>query len=140
MDYISEEKYAQIKQGRVQKGDILYCLRGSLGKHGIVDFEQGLIASSLVIIRCDKEKMIPLYLLSALETDDLERQLREANNGSSQPNLSAASVKKYSIPIPPVELQEQFAAFVRQSDKSKLALLFQTRNSSFAGRIAGFDR
>ena len=119
MDYITEEKFAQMTQGKVQKGDILYCLRGSLGKHGIVDFERGLVASSLVIIRCDRTKILPMFLLIALETDDIERQLQEANNGSSQPNLSAASVKKYRIPVPPIELQKQFAAFVQQTDKSK---------------------
>ena len=122
MDYITEEKFAQMTQGKVQKGDILYCLRGSLGKHGIVDFERGLVASSLVIIRCDRTKILPMFLLIALETDDIERQLQEANNGSSQPNLSAASVKKYRIPVPPIELQEQFAAFVHQTDKSKFAI------------------
>lgn len=131
MDYITEEKFAQMTQGKVQKGDILYCLRGSLGKHGIVDFERGLVASSLVIIRCDRTKILPMFLLIALETDDIERQLQEANNGSSQPNLSAASVKKYRIPVPPIELQKQFAAFVQQTDKSKFALQLTGSNLNF---------
>ena len=64
----------------------------AVGKHGIVDFDDGLIASSLVIIRCNRDKILPLFLLAALETDAIEKQLQEANNGSSQPNLSAASV------------------------------------------------
>ena len=39
-------------------------------------------------------------------------------------NLKLADyLENTQIPIPPVELQEQFAAFVRQSDKSKFALL-----------------
>lgn len=81
MDYVTQEKYDQMTQGKVQKDDILYCLRGSLGKHGIVDFDDGLIASSLVIIRCNRDKILPLFLLAALETDAIEKQLQEANNG-----------------------------------------------------------
>lgn len=121
MDYVTQEKYDQMTQGKVQKDDILYCLRGSLGKHGIVDFDDGLIASSLVIIRCNRDKILPLFLLAALETDAIEKQLQEANNGSSQPNLSAASVKAYRIPLPAIEKQAKFVRFFEQSDKSKFA-------------------
>ena len=123
MDYVTQEKYDQMTQGKVQKDDILYCLRGSLGKHGIVDFDDGLIASSLVIIRCNRDKILPLFLLAALETDAIEKQLQEANNGSSQPNLSAASVKAYRIPLPAIEKQAKFVRFFEQSDKSKFAAL-----------------
>ena len=122
MDYVTQEKYDQMTQGKVQKDDILYCLRGSLGKHGIVDFDDGLIASSLVIIRCNRDKILPLFLLAALETDAIEKQLQEANNGSSQPNLSAASVKAYRIPLPAIEKQSKFVRFFEQSDKSKFEL------------------
>lgn len=119
MEYITEAKYSQIKMGKVQKDDILYCLRGSLGKHGLVDFDAGLIASSLVIIRCDQTRILPEFLLCALESDRVERQLKEANNGSSQPNLSAESVKNYEIPIPSFDEQKVFVDIFRQSDKSK---------------------
>ena len=60
--------------------------------------------------------------------------------GTAQPKLNQEKLNSIPIPSPPLTLQEQFAAFVRQSDKSKLALLFQTRNASFAGRITGFNR
>ncbi len=119
MNYITEEKYNLLSQGKMQEGDILYCLRGSLGKHGLVDFEKGAVASSLVILRCNQEKMLPEFLLYALETPEIELQLKAANNGSSQPNLSAASVKAYDIKLPDIEEQKQFVAFVEQIDKSK---------------------
>ena len=122
MDYITEQKYNQISKGKVKKDDILYCLRGSLGKHGLVDFDEGLIASSLVIIRCDQSRILPEFLLAALESDRIEMQLREANNGTSQPNLSADSVKKYMIPQVPFEEQKQFVEFFKQSDKSKFVV------------------
>ena len=134
MDYVTQEKYDQMTQGKVQKDDILYCLRGSLGKHGIVDFDDGLIASSLVIIRCNRDKILPLFLLAALETDAIEKQLQEANNGSSQPNLSAASVKAYRIPLPAIEKQAKFVRFFEQSDKSKFAAQ-SCSNLNFSGSL-----
>ena len=119
MNYITEEKYTLLSQGKIQKNDILYCLRGSLGKHGLVDFERGAVASSLVILRCNEQKILPLFLLYAIETPEIERQLKAANNGSSQPNLSAASVRAYNIKLPSIDKQAAFAAFVEQTDKSK---------------------
>ena len=122
MNYITEEKFNLLSQGKMQEGDILYCLRGSLGKHGLVDFERGAVASSLVILRCNQEQVLPQFLLYALETPEIELQSKAANNGSSQPNLSAASVKAYDIKLPTIEQQKQFVSFVEQTDKSKLAI------------------
>ena len=66
--------------------------------------------------------MLPGYLLYAIETPDIEKQLRAANNGSSQHNLSAASVKAYDIKLPSIEEQCVFVEFVSQVDKSKVAV------------------
>lgn len=120
MNYITEEKYALLSQGKMRKNDILYCLRGSLGKHGLVDFERGAVASSLVILRCNEQRILPQFLFYAIETPEIEKQLKAANNGSSQPNLSAASVKAYNIKLPSINKQTEFAAFVAEVDKSKL--------------------
>ena len=122
MNYITEEKFNLLSQGKMQEGDILYCLRGSLGKHGLVDFKRGAVASSLVILRCNQERILPEFLLYALETSEIELQLKAANNGSSQPNLSAASVKAYDIKLPAIEQQTEFVAFVEQTDKSKFEI------------------
>ena len=120
MNYITEEKYNKLGSGKIQKDDVLYCLRGSLGKHCIIALERkGAIASSLVILRANKEKILPEYLLNILDTDEIIRQQEQANNGSSQPNLSAGSVKKYKIKLPNIQRQEEFVNIVKQIDKQK---------------------
>ena len=106
MNYISQEKYDKLSSGKFQKGDILYCLRGSLGKKAIVDNDvNGAIASSLVIIRPDIEKVSGEYLMLALDSPSIREQLVKANNGSSQPNLSVASVREYEIELPELHIQ-----------------------------------
>ena len=126
MNYISEETYNKLGSGKIQKDDILYCLRGSLGKHAIIDFDnKGAIASSLVILRADQSKIQPNFLLIQLGMDEIVKQQIQANNGSSQPNLSASSVKKYKIKLPDVESQSKFVNIVKQIDKQK----FEIENS-----------
>ena len=117
MDYITREKYETLSGGKICKGDILYCLRGSLGKSALVDFDEGTVASSLMIIRPNLEVVTSRYLYEALNSPLVIRQMHAADNGSSQPNLSAKSVKAYNIPIPPLALQQEFAEFVAQVDK-----------------------
>ena len=123
MNYISEDTYNNLRSGKIQKDDILYCLRGSLGKCAIIDFsERGAIASSLVILRANKNEINPNFLLIQLGMEEILYQQNQANNGSSQPNLSANSVKKYKILLPPITLQNQFSEIVKQIDKQKFEI------------------
>ena len=49
-------------------------------------------------------------------------KLRNMAKGGNQPNLNVGIIKKFPVLMPPLELQEQFAAFVSQIDKSRLAI------------------
>ena len=128
MNYISEDTYNNLRSGKIQKDDILYCLRGSLGKCAIIDFsERGAIASSLVILRANKNEINPNFLLIQLGMEEILYQQNQANNGSSQPNLSANSVKKYKILLPPITLQNEFSEIVKQIDKQKFESMIQLK-------------
>ena len=48
--------------------------------------------------------------------------LRDMAKGGNQPNLNGNIIKNYPVLYPPIELQNQFATFVKQVDKSKLAI------------------
>jgi type I restriction enzyme S subunit len=106
-NYISEEKYNALGAGKIQCGDILYCLRGSLGKSAIVEIEgNGAISSSLCILRCTKA-IDNRFLFFLLNSDIIKKQQDSAENGSAQPNLSAASVIKYMVPLPSILEQQR---------------------------------
>lgn len=138
MNYISREKFDKLSSGKVNEGDILYCLRGSLGKKALVrNINDGAIASSLVIIRPDRKRVSSEYLLLALESSSIKSQLIKANNGSSQPNLSAKSVSDYSIKLHSIDKQEEIIGKVNKaksiidSRKLQLALLDDLIKSRF---------
>jgi len=62
MDYISTNKYDSMGGAKLQKDDILFCLRGSLGKNAMVSFEKGALASSLCVIRPKEINSFYLFL------------------------------------------------------------------------------
>ncbi len=122
MNFISEDRYSLLRAGKVRENDLLFCLRGSLGKAAIVrNLRQGAIASSLVIVRpCEdvKPEYLLLYLMSTLAIE----QIQLYDNGSAQPNLSAADLGKFVVPIPPVVDQQRIIAEVDR----RLSLLRET--------------
>ena len=114
MNYITINKYNSLGSGKIIKNDILFCLRGSLGKYAIVaEDSMGAIASSLVIIRPfqNADNRFIAYFLSSAK---IKEYIAKNNNGSSQPNLSAKSVASFIIPLPPLSSQ---LAIVSELDK-----------------------
>ena len=110
MDYISEEKYRIMGGVKLRSGDILYCLRGSVGKNAIVDMNQGTVASSLVAIR--SVRILAEYLYYCLNSHIEEVQRYLWDNGTAQPNLSADNLGKYKFCIPPVEEQKAIVKYL----------------------------
>ncbi|MCG9642107.1 restriction endonuclease subunit S [Vibrio sp. Isolate34] len=116
LNYITEDKFNSLNSGKIEKGDILFCLRGSLGKFALVDSDmKGAIASSLVIIRVN-EKINIDYLKHYLGSFLCEREIQLYENGAAQPNLSATDLKTFQIPLPPLEEQKRISAILDKAD------------------------
>lgn len=138
-NFISKQKYDSLRAGKVKQNDILYCLRGSLGKTAIVDFEgDGAISSSLCILRVNEATLVK-YLYYLLNSEVISQQQDSAENGSAQPNLSAASVMQYSVPLPPLAEQQRivdrieylFAKLDETKEKARSVLdSFETRKAA----------
>ncbi len=116
LSYISEEHFHTLNGGKIEKGDVIFCLRGSLGKFAIIDNDMnGAIASSLVIIR--PNKLIELnYLKHYLSSFLCQREIKTYENGAAQPNLSAKDLKSFKIPLPPFEEQKRIASILDKTD------------------------
>ena len=112
MNFITHEKFESLWGGKLRQGDQLYCLRGSLGKHAVFDTEMdAAIASSLVILRPVLADCVPYFSLY-LDSSVAEIMLRRFDNGSAQPNLSSANLRRFEIPLPPLAEQQRIVAKV----------------------------
>ncbi|MBK9220473.1 MAG: restriction endonuclease subunit S [Uliginosibacterium sp.] len=108
MNFISRADFEKLGSGKIDCGDILYCLRGSLGKAAIVDIKEGAIASSLVILRTT-QTISNRYLHYFLVSPQGKELIEEFDNGSAQPNLSATSLAQFRIPLAPLPEQKRIA-------------------------------
>jgi type I restriction enzyme S subunit len=114
MNYISEDRYDLLRGGKIRPNDLLFCLRGSLGKCATVGkTAKGAIASSLVIVRPD-QSIEPAFLLKYFASPLSTAMIRRFDNGTAQPNLSAADLKRFLIPLPPLAEQRRIVEKVDQ--------------------------
>ena len=106
MDYISKERFDLLGNGKIKPNDILFCLRGSLGKFANVgNLSQGAIASSLVILR-PSERLLHEYLMIYLSSRLCAEMITTFKGGAAQPNLGAKDLKSFEIPVPTLALQQ----------------------------------
>ena len=108
----------------LQKGDILFStVRPNLQNIAVNPYyEDNVVASTgFCVLRCTG--CLPEYMWGVILSDDFTRTMCEEASGISYPAVRDSNVLQYQVPNAPMDLQEQFAAFVRQSDKSKFAIL-----------------
>lgn len=104
--HITSDKFNQLNGAKLKINDIVYCLRGTIGKNGLVNSDaNATIASSLVCIR--PVKLRPLFLFQILNSSIEERQRKMVDEGAAQPNISATNLKKFLIPVPNDNEQEK---------------------------------
>jgi type I restriction enzyme S subunit len=131
MDFISEERFNLLAAGKVQLDDLLFCLRGSLGKVAINDkFINGAIASSLAILRVNP-KVLPKYLYYYFLSPLAAAEIKKHDNGTAQPNLSAANLRQFEVPIPSIEQQKLVIDFL-DSELSRTIQANQTFEALFS--------
>ena len=107
---ITREKYDDLGGAKLQLGDIVYCLRGTLGKNAYIDnFDEGTVASSLVAIR--PKNIDGRYLFHVFNSDIEYRQRVVHDEGAAQPNLSAKSVSEFLMPVPDIDEQKKLSSF-----------------------------
>ncbi|MBN6011256.1 restriction endonuclease subunit S [Streptococcus oralis] len=121
--YITEslhnELYSKISPRR---NDILLAKNGTTGIAALVDCDEIFdIYVSLAILRF-YDGNNPTYLLYAINSDFTKWQFESKIKGVGVPNLHLGEIRKTKIPLPPLSLQNEFADFVAQVDKSQLAI------------------
>ena len=123
-NYLSEQEVEEkYKHFLLDVGDYVMASSGvTWGKIAEIYEEHLPLCLNTSIIRLrpyDETVISKKYLFHYIKGDAFRMQIRKLITGSAQPNFGPTHLKKISIIVPPIELQNQFAAFVEQTDKSK---------------------
>ena len=118
--YVSAEKYNELRRFECHPGDILMSCSGTMGELYQLppDSEKGIINQALCKFTLNS-RMLPIAFLAYMKgtIGNLETK------GSGIQNIAAVSyIKAMPINLPPMTVQNEFASFVSQTDKSKMAI------------------
>ena len=123
VDYINEDEYDRIAKRVVpQEGDVLISCSGTVGRCCSVpaDFKFQMVRS-VALIRFNKV-VNPIFAEYMITSNYLQEQINSSKTSSSQANLFQGKIKALKGFLPPIELQNQFADFVKGVGKSKVAV------------------
>lgn len=106
--YITEEKYQSLRGVKLRVNDVVFCLRGSVGKCALnSSVHDGTVASSLAVARplsCD-----PAWLNYVLMSTTTTDQAVSTAIGATSKNLAANVLKQAYVPLPPLDEQRRIA-------------------------------
>lgn len=120
--YITEEKDALLRNGKLCRGDVVLTTRGTIGNLAFYDtsvpYENIRINSGMVILRMNKQVVSEIFFIEQfkMQLDSIKSRIA---SGSAQPQLPISTMNKIEMILPPIELQNQFAAFVERVSQQK---------------------
>lgn len=122
--FISQETYNElIKRTPIEVGDILLSTVGSYGHPAVVKMDKKfLFQRHIAYLKPRRDIIVSDYLYGALLTPDTQKKIEKGVKGIAQKTLNLSEIKKMTIPVPDIDSQRQFATFVQQVDKSKVAV------------------
>ena len=100
--------------------DVLMTRTGNTGM--VITNVAGAFHNNFFLIDFDRTRYNKVFLVEYLNLDLIQAEIKRRAGTSTIPDLNHGEFYAISIYEPPVELQNQFAAFVEQTDKSKLAI------------------
>lgn len=118
---ISEEDYKKISiRSKVDIGDIIMPMIGTGGKPVIVDIEPDFAIKNVSLIKFKSpSKVLNVYVRALLLSDYFDDAVISKVRGGTQKFISLGDIRKLNVLVPPMELQNQFAAFVQAIDQTK---------------------
>ena len=120
--FITKEKDEILRKGKLKRKDIIVTTRGTVGNiaeySDNITFNNMRINSGMVILRKIRE-MNTTFFICYFRNPAIYGKLI---SGTAQPQMPINNMKNCNVIVPPLTLQNQFASFVQQIDKSKFEI------------------
>jgi type I restriction enzyme M protein len=114
LEFISAEKDAALRKGKLQRGDVLLTTRGTIGNTALYDtsvkFDHVRINSGMLIFRPDPANLLSSYLFHFFQSENFRAQRDAIVSGAAQPQLPIRSLVEARIPLPPLVAQQAIVA------------------------------
>ena len=125
-EYISEDTYnSWMKRGFPVAGDVLFVTEGhTFGNVCRIpsDLKKFAMGQRVITMQGKNGLLNNVFLAQYMQSMSFKIDIDKYKTGSSAQGIRSKELQKILIPIPPIELQKQFADFVKQVDKLKFEM------------------
>ena len=117
---ISDEKKKELSSYLLKINDIVFGRRGDIGRCALVtQKENGFLCGTGSLFVRFTININPLYSLKILSSSSVKQYLLGNARGATMLNLNSTVIEGISIPLPPLSLQQEFAAKVEAIEAMK---------------------
>lgn len=122
--YIDRSIGDRFRKTELTGDELLITVRGTTGITALTDFRfKGMnVTRGIAVVRYDREKIDPVYLNSYLNTEDSQQYIQEHTRGATLQQINLSDLRVQQVMVPSLPLQNQFSAFVSQTEKTKTAV------------------
>ena len=121
--YFTEEGHQKNSKSILKVNDLLIVRSGAPGTACVVTEEYaGYNAIDIIIAHPNCEKVNPYYLCTFTNMPHGKKQIAEGTGGAAQQHFNVGKYNRLQLMLPPKELQDEFVAFIKQVDKSKVVV------------------
>ena len=118
--FITKERDALLRKGKLSRGDIVLTTRGTVGQFAFysddVLYDNIRINSGMVLLRNNNDNLLNSYFFKACKSFQISRQIKIVAFGSAQPQLTVKEINKIKINLPTKPEQQKIAAFLTAVD------------------------
>lgn len=117
--YIDTSDFSKLDRSKLFINDILYTYVGTVGQVGLIDKnDRYYLAPNVARIRIFDKNVIPKYVMYFLQTPEFKmNQLDKLSGSSSMKNITMSNIRKFKIPIPSKEEQQNIVNILDNFDK-----------------------
>jgi type I restriction enzyme, S subunit len=122
VNLISEADYVQInKRSKVDRGDIIMPMIGTIGSPVLVEDEPRYAIKNVALIKFNAVSPSPIFVRHLLSCHYFDHIVGQKNRGGTQKFVSLGDLRSFPLPLPPIELQREFARRVSAVERLKTA-------------------
>ena len=116
--YLDGSDLTKLERSKLYKDDILFTYVGTVGQVALVDCDDKYyLAPNVARIRFDKEVVDPAYIRYFFQTEYfMRKQIEKYAKTSSMKNLTMENIRKFQVPIPPLETQAKIVSILDRFD------------------------
>lgn len=131
--YLTETKAQEFRNCEAVADDLVFTAAGTIGQVGIIPkdarFDRYIISNKQLRVRCDQDKVFPLFLFLWFTTEEMRQHIIGRNTGGAVPLINLGILRGLPVPLPPRAVQQRIADIVSayddliENNRRRMALL-----------------